>query len=83
MSTFGASSETEFLNHYCNMLRNIPCGTKFLRFGDFLCLRELIFAIFRKYQGPSMIIFSFLLSRCNRNTYFQIINKYFVVFDKL
>ena len=35
MSTFGASSETEFLNHYCNMLRNIPRGTKFLRFGDF------------------------------------------------
>ena len=36
MSTFGASSETEFLNHYCNMMRNIPRGKKFLRFDFFV-----------------------------------------------
>ena len=30
-------------------------------------------------QYPALIIFSFLLSTCNRNTYFQTINQYFVV----
>ena len=40
--------------------------------------RELIFAVFRKY--PALRIFSFLFSTCNRNTYFQTINQYFVVY---
>ena len=31
-------------------------------------------------QYPALIIFSFLLSTCNRNTYFQTINQYFVVY---
>ena len=31
-------------------------------------------------QYPALIIFSFLLSTCNRNTYFQIINQYFIVY---
>ena len=44
---------------------------------------ELFFAFFRKYQYPALIIFSFLLGTCNINTYFQIINQYFVVFGKL
>ena len=62
----------------------LPCGTKFLRdfiFADgrFFCvLRELIFAILRRY--PGLKIFSFLSSTCNRNTYFQTINQYFVVY---
>ena len=30
-------------------------------------------------QYPALIIFSFLLSTCNRNTYFQTINQYFIV----
>ena len=51
---------------------------------DWFFLLELIFAIFRKYtQHPALIIFSFLLSTrestCNRNTYFQAANQYFVV----
>ena len=29
---------------------------------------------------PALIIFSFLLSMCNRNTYFQTVNQYFVVY---
>jgi len=60
----------------------------FLRIGDFLCFEgtiflrlgqigfscwELIFAISRKYQYPALIICSFLLSTCNRTTYFQTI----------
>ena len=58
-------------------------------------LRELIFAITRDWffllginccgfqgstQYPALIIFSFLLSTCNRNTYFQTIKQYFVVY---
>ena len=53
---------------------------------------ELIFAIFRKLrkypvpstQYPEVIIFSFFLSTCNRNTYFQTINinQYFVVSER-
>ena len=39
---------------------------------------ELIFAIFRKNQA--LRIFWFLFSTCNRNTYFQTINQYFVVY---
>ena len=31
-------------------------------------------------QYAALIIFSFLLSKCNRNTYFQTINQYFVVY---
>ena len=31
-------------------------------------------------QYPALIIFSFLLSTCNRNTYFQTINQYFIVY---
>ena len=61
----------------------LPCGPKFLRdfifcgLTIFCVLRELIFAILRKY--PGLKIFSFLSSTCNRNTYFQTINQYFVV----
>ena len=33
----------------------------------------LIFAISESTQYPALIIFSFLLSTCNRNTYFQTI----------
>ena len=51
---------------------------------------EIIFAIFRKLrkypvpQYPEVIIFSFFLSTCNRNTYFQTINinQYFVVSER-
>ena len=32
---------------------------------------ELIFAIIRKYPVPRLLIFSFILRPCNRNTYFQ------------
>ena len=47
---------------------------------DWFCL-ELIFAIFRKYPVPSIdYIFVFIeYYTCNRNTYFQVINQYFVV----
>ena len=47
---------------------------------DWFCL-ELIFAIFRKYPVPSIdYIFVFIeYDTCNRNTYFQVINQYFVV----
>ena len=31
-------------------------------------------------QYPTLIIFSFLLSTCNRNTFFQTINQYFIVY---
>ena len=62
------------------------CVNEFFRLGQivFSCW-ELTFAIFRKYPLPSIDnIFAFnLLSTCNINTYFQIINQYFVVFDKL
>ena len=38
----------------------------------FFVLRELIVAIFRKYQVPiALIILSFLSSICNRNAYVQ------------
>ena len=41
---------------------------------------SVIFEIFRKYPVPSaLIIFSFLLSTSNRNTYFQATHQYFVV----
>ena len=36
--------------------------------------------IWRKINIIIIIIFSFLLSTCNRNTYFQTINQYFVVY---
>ena len=61
-------------------------GTKFLAIRtDWFFLLGINFAIFRKYPVPSIDnIFVFnLLSTCNINTYFQIINQYFVVFDKL
>ena len=47
---------------------------------DWLCW-ELIFAIFRKYPVPSIdYIFVFIeYYTCNRSTYFQVINQYFVV----
>ena len=47
---------------------------------DWFCL-ELIFAIFRKCPVPSIdYIFVFIeYYTCNRNTYFQVINQYFVV----
>ena len=32
-------------------------------------------------QYSALIIFSFLLSTCNRNTYFQALNQYFFVFE--
>ena len=35
--------------------------------------------IFVGVKSPALIIFSFLLSTCNRNTYFRAINQYFVV----
>ena len=52
----------------------------FLIRTDWFCL-ELIFAIFRKYAVPSIdYIFVFIeYYTCNRNTYFQVINQYFVV----
>ena len=70
------------------------CGSLFLRIGDFLCfvgtkfLRlgqigsfcwELTLRFSESTQYPALIIFSFLLSTCNRNTYFQTKNEYFVV----
>ena len=83
------------------MARNV-FGSLFLRIGDFLCFAgslifaistdllfcwEFIFAIFRKYQSPALTIFSFLLSTCNRNAYFQTIlgqyyglRQYFIVY---
>ena len=59
------------------------CRTQFLRLGQmgFSCW-ELIFEIFRKYRlqpVTRLIIFSFLFSRCDRNTSFQTINQYFIV----
>ena len=54
---------------------------------DLLICWEFIFAIFRKYQSPALTIFSFLLSTCNRNAYFQTIlgqyyglRQYFIVY---
>ena len=71
-------------------------GVNFCGLAIFCVLRELIFAIrtdwffllgiiflrfSEKYPVPSIDnIFSFLLSTCNRNTYFQTINQYFVVY---
>ena len=73
-----------------------------LRICDFLCFAgtnhlllaqicffagNLFFAIFRKYPYPALTIFSFLLSTCNRNAYFQTIlgqyyglRQYFIVY---
>jgi len=67
-----------------------------MRIGDLCVLRELIFAITtdgffllginkllrfsETTQYPALTIFSVLLSTCNRNTYFQTINQYFVVY---
>ena len=77
--------------------RNV-CENIFLRIGDFLCFAgtnfcdkdRLAFLSWNYFlhfsestQYPALIIFSFLLSTCNINTYFQIISQYFVVFGKL
>ena len=62
------------------MKDEIFVGVYFCRLAISCVLRELIFAIFRKYPVPALIIFSFLLSTCNRNTYFQTINQYFIVY---
>ena len=48
--------------------------------GDWFFLLGINFCNFqRSIQYPALMIFSFLLSACNRNTYFQTINQYFVV----
>ena len=76
------------------MWYEIFAGVYFCGLAIFCVLRELIFAIrtdwffllritiFRKYPVPSIdntFVFN-LLRMCNINTYFQIINQYFVVF---
>ena len=49
--------------------------------GDWFFLLGINFCNFqRSIQYPALMIFSFLLSTCNRNTYFQTINQYFVVY---
>ena len=50
------------------------CENKFLRLGQtgFSCWGS-IFAISESAQYPALIILSFLLSTCNRNTYFKTI----------
>ena len=74
---------TKFLQgvYFCRLA--IFCVLRELIFPirtDWFCL-ELIFAIFRKYPVPSIdYIFVFIeYYTCNRNTYFQVINQYFVV----
>ena len=64
------------------------CTSLFLRISDFLCfgrtnfcdydrlvyLSGIYFLRFSKStQYPALMIFSFLLSTCNRNTYFQVV----------
>ena len=78
------------------MWHEIFAGVYLCGLPIFSVLRELIFAIttdgffllgtnkFLRFsestQYPALIIFSILLSRCKRNTYFQTINQYFVVY---
>ena len=73
---------------------NLFAGVYFGESAIFCVLRELIFVIttdwffllginfcdFQKAQYLALIIYSFLLSTCNRNTYFQTINQYCVVY---
>ena len=67
------------------MLKNtstkyLPCGTKFLRefiLADWL---GIILRFSESTQYPAFKLFSFLLSKCNRNTYFQTINQYSIVY---
>ena len=64
------------------------CGNwSFAISTDLFFCWEFIFAIFRKYPYPALTIFSFLLSTCNRNAYFQTIlgqyyglRQYFIVY---
>ena len=59
---------------------NFFAGVYFCGLAIFGVLQELIFAIFRKYPVPSIVLFSFLLSTSNRKTYFQaLLSQYFVV----
>ena len=66
-----------------------------MRIGDFLCFAgtnvcdedRLVFLAGNQFlrfsertQYPALMIFSFSLSACNRNEYFQTINKYFVAY---
>ena len=55
-----------------------------IRTDCFSC-RELIFAIFGKYPLPSIdnTVFSYFLSTCTRNTYFQTISQSLNERDKL
>ena len=76
----------------CCGARNV-CGNLLLRIGDFLgfagtnfCKQDRLVFLSGNFflhfsestQYPALIIFSFLLSTCNINTYFQIINQYFL-----
>ena len=64
-------------DYFCGLA--IFCVSRELIFAirtDWFFLLEFIFASFRKYLA--FIIFSFLLSTCNRNTYFQAINHFVV-----
>ena len=56
-------------------------GNLFLRLGQigFSCW-QLNSQFLESTQYPALIIFSFLLSTCNRSTYFQTINQYFIVY---
>ena len=72
---------------FADWRRFVFCGNRFLLLGKIVfCWELLLFAIFRKYPVHTLIIFSFLLSTSNRNTYFQTIlrcaypvqNQYFI-----
>ena len=59
----------------------LPCGTKFLRIGDFLCFEIrtdwfFLLGVSGSIQYIAFIIFSFSLSTCNGNTYFQSTHAY-------
>ena len=56
-------------------------GTNFCGYGGLVFLAKHYFLGFlESTQYPALIIFSFLLSTCNRNTFFQTINQYFIVY---
>ena len=72
--TFGFSCK-----QFAMFRKGIPCGKKFLQdltvyfcgLAIFGVLRGLIFAIFRKYPVPSIVLFSFLLSGVQQKNIFS------------
>ena len=63
------------------MWHEIFSGVQFYRLAIFVFVfAGTNFCVFQKVPSSSFDKFSFLLSTCNRNTYFQTINQYFNVY---